>query len=56
MVLFGKKKYITKNINLDEFVESKIYIMKNIVKNNKTILTLTTLGGLYYIINYLNLI
>lgn len=48
MVLLGGKKNVN-NIKLDDYVENKISVLNNIVKENKTLITFTFLGSIYYI-------
>ena len=54
MVLFGKKT--VKDIKIDKFVETKLLLTKKVLKNNKTLLSLVTIYGLYYMLKSKNLI
>ena len=47
MSLLGGKKSV-KNIKLDDYVENKITNLKNLFKENKTLITFTLLGCTYY--------
>ena len=38
-----------KNIRLDDYTENKISDLKKLVKNNKTLITFTLLGSVYYV-------
>ena len=53
MALFRKS---VKDIKLDKFVESKIHMTKKIAKNNKTLIAIGFLGGLYHILSYFEVI
>jgi hypothetical protein len=48
MPLFEKKK--VKDIKLDKFVKTKLLITNEFFKKNKTLLTITTIGGIYYML------
>ena len=48
MGLFGVKKSV-KNIKLDDYVNNKILNLKEIAKNNKTLITFLLIGSTYYI-------
>ena len=49
MGLLGGKKS-TKSIKLDDYVENKLSNLKNLVKDNKTLITFTLLACTYYFI------
>ena len=49
MGLLGGRKS-TKNIKLDDYVENKVLNLKDIVKDNKTLIALTLLGSTYYLV------
>ena len=46
-LLITKKS--SKNIKLDDYTENKIANVKKIVKNNKTLITFSLFGCIYYI-------
>lgn len=48
MGLLGSKKS-AKNIKLDDYVENKLSTLKNLVKENKTLIICTLLGSTYYV-------
>ena len=58
MVLFGSKKALggkkalnskkALNLKLDDYVNSKIFDLKEIAKNNKTLFTFLLIGCAYY--------
>jgi len=51
MGLLGGKKSAksTKSIKLDDYVENKLSNLKNLIKDNKTLITFTLLGSTYYV-------
>ena len=46
--MFLSKK---KNVPTDKYVGRKLIYIKNIIKKNKTLVTLCVLGGIYYAVN-----
>jgi len=48
MGLLGGKKS-TKSIKLDDYVENKLSNLKNLIKDNKTLITFALLGCTYYL-------
>ena len=50
MSFLGGTKKSYKNIKLDDYAENKILDLKKVVKNNKTLITFTLLGCIYYFV------
>lgn len=52
MSLLGvsSSKKSSKNIKLDDYIENKISDLKKLVKENKTLITCTLLGSIYFFI------
>jgi hypothetical protein len=49
--MVGSKKKEDVNVTTDMYVGQKLISLKNLVKENKTIVSVCVLSGLYYLVN-----